>query len=152
MEVLRYTNIVYIGNCLVLTYIEIFFSTVCCFCSYICWSVNCMSWASKFYNFFLNCSEIEARFTFEVFKYCPLWNLRYLFSFFHLVGKLFKGLFQPLCQSANCMSWVFESCNKHISEISRSWSINSYLRPCSVAIYGKFYMYCLHYFKLFLFS
>ena len=29
--------------------------------------------------------------------------------FFYLVCKLLKGLFQPLCQSVNCMSWVFES-------------------------------------------
>ena len=48
----RYTNIVYIRSCLVLTYIEIFFSIVCCFFGHICWSVNCISWASKFRNFF----------------------------------------------------------------------------------------------------
>ena len=138
----RYTNIVYIRSCLVLTYIEIFFSIVCCFFSHICWSVNCISWASKFRNFFLNCSETEARFIFEVFMYCPLWKLRYLFSYFDLVGKLFKGLFQLLSQSANCISWVSESCKKHISKISRSSSINLHLRPCSVAIYGKFCTVC----------
>ena len=52
LEVLRYTNIVYIGRYLVLTYIVRFFSTVCYFFGYICWSVNCMSWVSKFHNFF----------------------------------------------------------------------------------------------------
>ena len=41
------------------------FSTVCCFFSYICWSVNCMSWVSKFNNFFLICTETEAKFIFE---------------------------------------------------------------------------------------
>ena len=53
------TNIVYIGKYLVLTYIDRFFSTgccflnyICCFLNYICWSVNCMSWVSKFFNFF----------------------------------------------------------------------------------------------------
>ena len=47
------------------------------------------------------------------------------------------------------MSWVFESCNKHILEISRSLSIYLRLRPCSIVVYGKFYLYCLYYFRLF---
>ena len=68
LKVLRYTNIVYIGRYLVLTYIERFFSTVWCFFSYICWSVNCISWVSKFNNFFLTCTETEARFIFEGFN------------------------------------------------------------------------------------
>ena len=38
---------------------------------------------------------------------------------------------------------------KHISKMSRNVSINLYLRPCSIAIYGKFYLYCLHYLRLF---
>ena len=65
LKMLRYTNIVYIGRYLVLTYIEIFISTVCCSFSYICWPVNCMSWVSKFNNFFLICTETEAKFIFE---------------------------------------------------------------------------------------
>ena len=36
---------------------------------------------------------------------------QYFFYFFYLVYKLFKGLFQPLCQSVNFISWVFESQN-----------------------------------------
>ena len=68
LKMSRYTNIVYIGRYLVLTYIERFISTVCCFFSYICWSVNCMSWVSKFNNFFLICTETEARFIFEGFN------------------------------------------------------------------------------------
>ena len=36
--------------------------------SYICWSVNCMNWVSKFNNFFLTCMETEARFMFEGFN------------------------------------------------------------------------------------
>ena len=91
LEVSRYTRITYIERYLVLTYIERFFSTVCCFFSYIFWSVNCLSWVSKFHNFFLTCSEIngmcwvnkfnnlflicleiEAKFIFECFKYCTL--------------------------------------------------------------------------------
>ena len=34
-----------------------------------------------------------------------------LFAFFYLVCKLFKGLFQPLFHSVNCMSSAFESYN-----------------------------------------
>ena len=68
LKMSRYTNIVYIGRYLVLTYIERFISTVCCFFSYICWSINCTSWVSKFNNFFLTCRETEARFIFESFN------------------------------------------------------------------------------------
>ena len=114
-EMSRYTNIVYIGRYLVLTYIERFISTVCCFFSYICWSVNCMSWVSKFNNFFLTCTETEARFIFEGFNIVLygkfIYDSRILFLFFYLVCKLCKGLFQSLCQSVNCMSWVFKSWN-----------------------------------------
>ena len=59
LKMSRYTNIVSIGRYLVLTYIERFISTVCCFFSYICWSVNCMSWVSKFNNFFLTCTKLR---------------------------------------------------------------------------------------------
>ena len=68
LKMSRYTIIAYIGRYLVLTYIERFISTVCYFFSYICWSVNCMSWVSKFNNFFLTCTETEARFIFEGFN------------------------------------------------------------------------------------
>ena len=119
----RYTNVVYVGRCLILTYIERFF----------------------FHNFFLTCSKIEARFTFDCFKYspCSFQTLRYFFSFCYLVCKLFKGLFQSLDQPINCMNLVFKSCNKHISETSKILTINLYLKPCSIAIYGKFCLYCL---------
>ena len=43
-------------------------ATVCCFFSNICWSVNCMTWVSKFNNFFLICTETEVRFIFEGFN------------------------------------------------------------------------------------
>ena len=49
-------------------YIERFISTVSCFFSYVCWSVNCMSWVNKWNNFFLTCTETEARFMFEGFN------------------------------------------------------------------------------------
>ena len=62
----------YLGRLFVLTYIERLFSTVCCFFSYISWSVNCKSWVSKFHHFFLGCLETKARFIFQGFKYCPL--------------------------------------------------------------------------------
>ena len=64
----RSTNIVYIGRYLVLTYIKWFISTVFSFFSYICWSVNCMSWVCKFYKFFLTWTETETRFIFEGFN------------------------------------------------------------------------------------
>ena len=113
LKVPIYTNIVYIGRYIILKYIEIFFSTICCFFSYNCWSVKCMSWVNKFNNFFLTCTETEARFIFEDFnivlygKFVSNSPIRFLL--FYLVCKLFRELFQPLCQSVNCMSWVFES-------------------------------------------
>ena len=66
---------------------------VCFLFSHICWSVHCMSWVSKFYNFFRTCSETEARFIFERFKYCPLWKVN-----FQLSG-IFLALFS---WSVNC--------------------------------------------------
>ena len=44
-------------------------------------------------------------------QHCALWKVHFWLpnNFFYLVCKLLKGLFQPLCQSVNCMSWVFES-------------------------------------------
>ena len=65
LKMLRYTNIVYIARYLVLTCIERLISTVCCFFSYICWSVSCISGVSKFNNFFLTCMETGARFIFK---------------------------------------------------------------------------------------
>ena len=115
LKMSRYTNIVNIGRYLVLTYIETFISTVCCFFSYICWSVNFISWVSKFNNFFLTCTETDARFIFEGFNIVFMENSSlthwYFFCIFYLVCKLFKGLSQSLCQSVNCMSWVFKSWN-----------------------------------------
>ena len=100
---------------LVLTYTERFIPTVCCFCSYICWSVNSMSCVSKFNNFFLIYTETEAKFIFEGFTIVLygkfICDFPILFLFFYRVCKLFKGLFQSLCQWVNCMSWVFESWN-----------------------------------------
>ena len=78
----RYTNIVYIGRYLVLTYIERFISTVSCFFSYICWSVDCMKSISKFNNFFLTCRETEARFLFEDFNFVLYGKFRLSNTFF----------------------------------------------------------------------
>ena len=92
--------IVYIGKYLVLRYItKILILTICSLISYICWSVICMSWVSKLCNFFLTCSEAKARFIFEGYKYCPLWQV-------HLqLSNTFSGFF---FWSLNC-SWVFFS-------------------------------------------
>ena len=113
LKMSTYTNMVYIGRYLVLTYIEEFISTVCCFFSYICWSVNCMSWVSKLSNCFQTCRETEARFIFEIlilsFMESSFLTPPYIFCFFYLVCNLFKGLFQTLWQSFNCIIWVFES-------------------------------------------
>ena len=115
MKVSRYTKIVYIERYLLLICIERFFSTVCCFFSYICWSVNFTIWVSKFSNFFLTCMKTETRFIFDEFKYYPLWKVHvqysYFFRLFYLVCKLFKRVFQSLFQPVNCLSWVFESQN-----------------------------------------
>ena len=76
----NYTNLVYKllhfenvkkihKHCLLaLTNIERFISTICCFFGYICWSVNCTSWVSKFKNFFQTCTESVVRFIFEGFN------------------------------------------------------------------------------------
>ena len=79
----------------------------------ICWSINCISWVSKFKNFFRHAQKLRqdlyVRDLILPFMENSFLALRYFFCFFYLVSKLFKGLFQPLCQSVNCMSWVFES-------------------------------------------
>ena len=89
-------------------YRKVFFNS---FLSYISWSVNCKSWFSKFHHFFLGCLETKARFIFEGFKYCPLWKVHFqlcstFFCFFHLVCKLFKGLFRLLFQSVESLNHV----------------------------------------------
>ena len=74
-------------------YRKIYFNSLLVF-SYICWSVNCMSWVSKLNNFFLTCRETEARFIFEGFNIVLyrkfISDSRILFLFFYLVCKLFK--------------------------------------------------------------
>ena len=77
------------------------FSTVCCFFSYICWPVNCMSWVSKFHNLFLTYSKTEARCVSEGFWYCHLCKVQFqhfctFLAFFHLVSKLLKSPFNSL--------------------------------------------------------
>ena len=149
----RYTNIVYIGRYLVLTYIERFISTVCCFFSYICWSVNCMSWVSKFNNFFLTCTETEARFIFEGFNialYGKFISNSPILSFLFFIWSVncSRGFFRATLSVSKLYElsfWIIE----HISEMSNKVSINLYLRPCSIAIYGKFYLHCLYHFRLF---
>ena len=117
LKMSRYTKIVYIRRylALALTYIERFISAICLFFSYICWSVKWMSWVSILKKFFLSCTENEAIFISEGFNIVLYGKFisdpPILFCFFYLVCKLCKELFQSLCQSVNCMSWVFESWN-----------------------------------------
>ena len=116
------THVVYIRTYLVPAYIERLFSIVCCFFRYIFWSANYISWISKFHNFFLTCSETEARFTFGVLQVLPFMEklfqtFQYRFSFLHLVCKLFKGDFQPLFWSVKCISWVSEFFNIFLGDV-----------------------------------
>ena len=66
-------------------YRKIYFNSLL-FLSYICWSVNCMNWVSKFKKKFLTYRETEARFIFEGFNvglYGKLFlTLRYFFLLF----------------------------------------------------------------------
>ena len=126
-------------------------STVFYFLSYFGWSVNYMSQVSKFHKFSLTCSETEARCIFEGFQYYHLWTVQFhfssiFFSFFHLVCKLLRSLFQFLLISKfyELSPWI----KKHISEMSRNVSINLYLRPFCIAIYRKFYL-CFTLFQIF---
>ena len=146
MKLSRYTHTVYVERYLVLTYIEKIFSTVCCFFSYICWSVDCMSWVSKFIT------ETEARFLFQGLKYCTLWkvDLQYSYTFFAFLSglQIVQGTFLAFFSVSKLYElrlWIIE----HILEMSSDVSINLYLRPCTIAIFGKFYLYCLYQFRLF---
>ena len=110
LKMSRYTNIVYVGRYLVLTNIEKSISIVCCFFSYICWSVNCMRWVGKSKKFFWHVrklrQDLHLRALILFFMESSFLTPWYFFCFPYLVRKLFKGLFQSLCQSVNCMSWV----------------------------------------------
>ena len=147
LKVSRNTNIVYIGRCLVLTYIERFVSTVCCFFSYISWSVNCISGLSKLNNVFLTCTGTEARFIFESFIFAlygkVISNSPILFLLFYIWSvNCSSGFFRAILSVSKLYElslWIIE----HISEISSNVRNNLYLRPCNIAIYGKFYLYCL---------
>ena len=71
--VLRFGSVKIHRHCLywsylVLAYMEILFSMICChFLSHFCSSVNCVSQVSKFHKVFLTWSETETRFKFERF-------------------------------------------------------------------------------------
>ena len=84
----RYTNVVYIGLYLVLTYRERLFSTVWNFLNCFCLSLNCMSRASKFQKRFcdmLGNWELYLRvFSFAIYgKFNS--NFPVFFSFFHVI-------------------------------------------------------------------
>ena len=109
----KWTKIAYIGMDLVLTYIERLFSTVYYFSSYFHWSISCVR-ARKFHSFFLTRSETEARFKFEGFYFCYLWNVQFQLSSTFLAfciwsvnyaSQIFSQFF---CQSVNCIRRVFD--------------------------------------------
>ena len=112
LEMSRYTNIVYWKVFSTNIYRKIYFKSLLVF-RYICWLVNCMSWVSKLNNFFWYAGKLRLdlylRALILPFMESSFLTLQYFFCFFYLVCKLFKGLFQPLCQSVNFISWVFES-------------------------------------------
>ena len=62
---------------------ERLFSTAGYFLSHFCRLVKYVSQVSKFHNFYLTCSETEAKCIFEGFLYCHLWKVQFqLFSTF----------------------------------------------------------------------
>ena len=85
---------VFIETSYIDVYRNVFFNCLLFFI-YICWSANSIVELvkSKFHNFFLTCSETEARFIFESFKYCLLWKVHFQLS------DTFLAFF--IC-SANC--------------------------------------------------
>ena len=150
LKMSRYWNIVYIERYLVLTYTKRFISTVCCFFSCIFWSINCMSWVSKFNNFFLTCKETEARYIFEGFNVALyekfISDSLIPFSFFLSSLQIVQGAFSAILS----VSKLYElSLIEHISEMSSNVSINLYLRPCTIAVYGKFCLYYLYHLRHF---
>ena len=128
-------------------YRKIYFNSS--FFSYICWSVNCLSWVSKFNNFFLTCTDTEARFIFEGFNivlYGKFLIPRYIFFFIWSINCIRNfSLTLPVSKLYELSLWIME----HTSEMLRNVSINLYLRPCGIAIYGQFYMYSLYRLRLF---
>ena len=92
MEVSRYSNIVYIGRCLVLTHIERFYSTVCFLFSYISWSVSEHISVFK-YNQFPSMSE----------KICGIYwrNSYYLLTRRRNIKKVAIGCKGNFCQCKN---------------------------------------------------
>ena len=98
LEVSRYTNIVYTGVYLVLTLTKIIFNCLLLFNLFLL-ATKLKSQVSKFHNFFLTCSETEARCIFEGPWYCHLWKVQFqcsgtFLAFFQLVCKFLKSLFQ----------------------------------------------------------
>ena len=81
----------------VLIYRKTYFKSLLLF-SYICWSVNCMSWISKFNNLFLTFTETKARFIFEGF------NIVHYRKFISVSLILFLILF---IWSVNCLRDFF---------------------------------------------
>ena len=99
------------------------------------------------------CSEAEARFIFEGFKYCSLWKVH--FQLFHDFLAFFIWFVNCSMDFSATLSfsklyklslWIIE----HISEMFKNVSINLHLKPFSIAIFGKFYFYYLYHFRLFI--
>ena len=74
------------------------FSTFWCFFSYICWSVNCICWVSKFNNFFSDLHRNWGKIYIWGLWYCLLWKI-------HL--QLTNILFAFFIWSVNCTGDFF---------------------------------------------
>ena len=110
-----------------------------------------MSWVSKFNDFFLTCTETEAWFIFQGAQCCPLWKVhfQYFYTFLAFLSglQIVQGTFSATLSVSKLHElnlWIIE----HISEVSKNVSIILYLRTYIIAIYRKFYLYCLYHARL----
>ena len=85
------------------------------------WSVNYVSWVSKFHNFFLTCSETEARCIFEGFYHCHLWKVQ-----FQLSSTFFTLFFM---WSVNCSSHFLSP----FLLVSKLYELNLWFQRCPEA-------------------
>ena len=152
LKMSKYTNIVYIGRYLVLTYIEIFISTVCYIFSLICWSVNCMGWVVNSTIFFWNARKLRQDLYWRALILCNLWKVHFWHSdtFFAFLSslKIVQETFSATVSVSKLYGlslWIIE----HTSEMSSNIKIDLYLRPCRIASYEKIYLYCLYHLSLF---
>ena len=149
LEVSRYKNVVYIGVYLVLTYKKRVFSTVYYSLSYfighqITWVESVNSIVFYWHAQRLRQGVYLSDFSIVIYGKFNSNFAVLILAFFHLICKLLKSLFSPFLLVSKLYKlslWVIEL----ILEMSRNVSVNLYLRPFSIAIYGKFCLCFLYY-------